>query len=158
MMDHFMMLQNHITGKFNLPNLNIKKVPIPTSLLHQIDSDTLGLNRRYRNVSEVKNRTSHWSPVYKAERTSITGTSEARSITQTIITAVWGDQNLHPAYDIFVSFDGDPFYWHGTSSVHSYSFLNQGTTTVRVKVQLVSSKKVIKSALNIFDSGTESLV
>ena len=141
-----------------MPDANIKKVRIPKSSLPPINSDTLGYNLRYRIISEDKNRTSHWSPVYNTDGISISETSGALSITQTIITAVWGDQNKHPSYDIFVSFDGDPFYWHGTSAVHSYSFLNEGSTTVRVKVQLVSSKKVIKAALNIFDSGTESLV
>jgi|694.fasta_scaffold38325_3 hypothetical protein len=141
-----------------MPDANIKKVRIPKSSLPPINSDTLGYNLRYRIISEDKNRTSHWSPVYNTDGISISETSGALSITQTIITAVWGDQNKHPSYDIFVSFDGDPFYWHGTSAVHSYSFLNEGSTTVRVKVQLVSSKKAIKAALNIFDSGTESLV
>ena len=141
-----------------MPDANIKKVRIPKSSLPPINNETLAYNLRYRIISEDKNRTSHWSPVYNADGTSVAVTSGALSITQTIITAVWGDENLHPAYDIFVSFDGDPFYWHGTSAVHSYSFLNEGSTTVRVKVQLVSSKKVIKAALNIFDSGTEFLV
>ena len=141
-----------------MPDANIKKVRIPKSSLPPVDTDTLGYNLRYRIISEDKNRTSHWSPVYNADGTSVAGTAGALSITQTIITAVWGDENLHPAYDIFVSFDGDPFFWHGTSSVHSYSFLNEGSTTVQVKVQLVSSKKVIKEALSIFDSGLESLV
>jgi hypothetical protein len=141
-----------------MPDANIKKIRIPKSSLPPVDSDTLGYNLRYRIISEDKNRTSHWSPFYNTDMASISGTSGALSITQTIITAVWGDENSHPAYDIFVSFDGGAFYWHGTSGVHSYSFLNEGSTTVRVKVQLVSSKKVIKAALNIFDSGTESLV
>jgi hypothetical protein len=38
------------------------------------------------------------------------------------------------------------------------SFLKTGTISVRVKVQIVSSKKEIKAALNIFDSGSVSLV
>ena len=141
-----------------MPDANIKKVRIPKSSLPPIDNETLAYSLRYRIISEDKNRTSHWSPVYNADGTSVTGTSGALSITQTIITAVWGDENNHPAYDIFVSFDGNPFSWHGTSAVHSYSFLNEGSTTVQVKVQLVSSKKAIKAALNIFDSGTEFLV
>jgi hypothetical protein len=141
-----------------MPDANIKKVRIPKSFLPPVDSDNLAYNLRYRIISEDKNRTSHWSPVYNVDGISVAGTSGALSITQTIITAVWGDENLHPAYDIFVSFDGDPFFWHGTSSVHSYSFLNEGSTTVQVKVQLVSSKKVIKEALSIFDSGSEFLV
>jgi hypothetical protein len=141
-----------------MADLNIKKLRIPKSSLPPIDNDTLQYNARYRVISEDRNRTSHWSPIYNSDGSNIVATSGALSITQTIITAVWGDENLHPAYDVFVSFDGEPFFWHGTSAVHSYSFLNDGSTTVRVKVQLVSSKKVIKTALSIFDSGTESLV
>jgi hypothetical protein len=137
---------------------NIKKLRIPKSSIPPIDYDTSKYNVRYRVVSEDKNRVSHWSPIYNSEGQTIVGTSGALSITETIITAVWGDENNHPAYDIFVSFDGGPFFYHGTSLVHSYSFLNQGDTSVRVKVQLVSSKKEIKSSLNIYDSGTESLV
>jgi hypothetical protein len=137
---------------------NIKKLRIPKSNLPPIDSDTLKYNIRYRIISDDRNRSSHWSPIYNTDGTQIFGTSGALSITESIITAVWGDENNHPSYDVFVSFDGDPFYWHGTSAVHSYSFLNEGSTTVRVKVQLVSSKKEIKTALSIFDSGVESLV
>ena len=137
---------------------NIKKLKIPKSSIPPIDHDTSKYNIRYRIISEDKNRVSHWSPIYNSEGQNIIVTSGALSITETIITAVWGDENNHPAYDIFVSFDGDPLFSHGTSLVHSYSFLNQGDTSVRVKVQLVSSKKEIKSSLNIYDSGTESLV
>jgi hypothetical protein len=141
-----------------MPDSNIKKLRILKSSLPPVDHDTEKYNIRYRVISEDRNRTSHWSPIFNSDGSNVIGTSGALSITQEIITAVWGDENLHPAYDIFVSFDGDPFYWHGTSSVHSYSFLNEGSTTVQVKVQLVSSKKQIKAALNIFDSGEEFLV
>jgi hypothetical protein len=141
-----------------MADANIKKLRILKSSLPPVDHDTEKYNLRYRVISEDKNRTSHWSPIYNSDGSNVIGTSGALSITQQIITAVWGDENNHPSYDVFVSFDGDPFFWHGTSSVHSYSFLNEGLTTVQVKVQLVSSKKEIKAALNIFDSGEEFLV
>jgi hypothetical protein len=141
-----------------MADANIKKLRILKSSLPPVDHDTEKYNLRYRVISEDKNRTSHWSPIYNSDGSNVVGTSGALSITQQIITAVWGDENNHPAYDVFVSFDGDPFFWHGTSAVHSYSFLNEGLTTVQVKVQLVSSKKEIKAALNIFDSGEEFLV
>ena len=137
---------------------NIKKLRIPKASLPPIDYDTLKYNTRYRIISEDRNRTSHWSPIYNSNGDNVVGTSGALSITEQIITAVWGDENNHPAYDVFVSFDGDPFFWHGTSSVHSYSFLSEGLTTVQVKVQLVSSKKEIKAALQVFDSGSQFLV
>jgi len=141
-----------------MPDANIKKLRVLKSSLPPVDYDTEKYNLRYRVISEDRNRTSHWSPIFNSDGTNVIGTNGALLITEEIITAVWGDENLHPAYDIFVSFDGDPFYWHGTSAVHSYSFLNEGSTTVQVKVQLVSSKKEIKAALSIFDSGVESLV
>jgi hypothetical protein len=136
----------------------IKKTRIKREDLPLINTDTEGYILRYRILSEDKNRTSHWSPFYNTDAVSVDGASGALSITQTIIMAVWGDENNHPSYDVFVSFDGDPFYWHGTSTVHSYSFLNEGTTTVHVKVQLASSKKQIKAGLGIFDSGSQSLI
>ena len=137
---------------------NIKKTRVLKSSLPPVDHDTGKYNIRYRIISEDRNRTSHWSPIYNSDGAAIIGTTGALSITEEIITAVWGDENLHPEYDVFVSFDEDPFFWHGTSSVHSYSFLNEGTTTVRVKIQLSSSKKEIKAGLGIFDSGSQSLI
>jgi len=141
-----------------MADANIKKTRILKSALPPVDFDTLAYNARYRVISEDKNRTSHWSPIYNSDGANVIGTSGALSITEEIITAVWGDENLHPGYDIFVSFDSGAFFWHGTSSLHSYSFLNEGTTTVRVKIQLVSSKKEIKTGLGIFDSGSQSLI
>lgn len=137
---------------------NIKKLRILKSSIPPIDHDTLNYNLRYRVISDDRNRTSHYSPVYNISGDSVTSVSGALSITETVINAVWGDANLHPQYDIFVGFDGAAPSYHGTSAVHSYSFLNTGSSSVRVKIQIVSSKKEVKAALNIFDSGTESLV
>jgi hypothetical protein len=141
-----------------MADANIKKTRILKSSLPPVDFDTLKYNTRYRVISEDKNRTSHWSPIYNSDGANVVGTTGALSIGEEIITAVWGDENLHPEYDVFVSFDGNTFFWHGTSAVHSYSFLNEGTTTVRVKIQLASSKKQIKAGLGIFDSGLQSLI
>ena len=141
-----------------MADANIKKTRILRSSLPPVDFDTLKYNTRYRIISEDKNRTSHWSPIYNSNGATVVGTTGALSITEEIITAVWGDENLHPAYDVFVSFNGNAFFWHGTSAVHSYSFLNEGTTTVRVKIQLASSKKQINAGLGIFDSGSQSLI
>ena len=140
-----------------MADANIKKVTIKRSSLPPVDHDSQKYNIRYRIVSEDKNRSSHWSLVYNSDGGSVVGTGGALSITPEIITAVWGDENLSPSYDIFVSFDGNPFFHHGVSAVHSYSFLNTGTTNVRVKIQIVSSKKQIKEDLLVYDSGVQSL-
>jgi uncharacterized protein (DUF2141 family) len=137
---------------------NIKKTRILKSSLPPIDHDTEKYNIRYRIISEDRNRTSHWSPIYNSDGVDLVVTSGAVSKAGDVITAVWGDQNDFPEYDVFVKFDSGDFFYHGKSKVHSYSFLKTGTTSVRVKVQIISSKKEIKAALNIFDSGTVSLV
>jgi len=137
---------------------NIKKLRIPKASLPPIDYDTLKYNTRYRIISEDRNRTSHWSPIYNSDGVSLVVTNGAVSRAGNVITAVWEDQNDFPEYDVFVKFDSNDFFYHGKSKVHSYSFLKTGATTVRVKVQIVSSKKEIKAALNIFDSGTVSLI
>ena len=141
-----------------MADANIKKTRILKSALPAIDHDTLKYNARYRFISEDKNRTSHWSPIYNSDGVDLVVTSGAVSKTGDVITAVWGDQNDFPEYDVFVKFDSNDFFYHGKSKVHSYSFLKTGTTTVRVKVQVISSKKEIKAALNVFDSGTVSLI
>ncbi len=141
-----------------MADANIKKTRILKSALPAIDHDTLKYNTRYRVISEDKNRTSHWSPVYNSDGTNVIATSGAVSKTGNVVTVVWGDENDFPEYDVFVKFDSGDFVYHGKPKEHSYSFLKTGTTTVRVKVQIVSSKKEIKAALNIFDSGTVSLV
>jgi uncharacterized protein (DUF2141 family) len=141
-----------------MADANIKKTRILKSALPPVDFDTLKYNTRYRIISEDRNRTSHWSPIYNSDGVDLVVTSGAVSKAGNVITAVWEDQNDFPEYDVFVKFDSNDFFYHGKSKVHSYSFLKTGTTTVRVKVQIVSSKKEIKAALNIFDSGTVSLV
>ena len=136
----------------------IKKAIILKSSLPAVNSDTSGYAVRYRIISEDKNRTSHWSPIFVTSAIPIQSVNGALSITETIITAVWGDELNRPSYDVFVKFDSGNFSYHGTSAVHSYSFLNTGTTSVHVKIQIASSVKQVKTALVIFDSGIESLV
>ena len=101
---------------------NIKKTRILKSSLPPIDHDTEKYNIRYRIISEDRNRTSHWSPIYNSDGVDVVVTSGAVSRAGNIITAVWGDQNDFPEYDVFVKFDSSDFFYHGTSKVHSYSF------------------------------------
>jgi hypothetical protein len=136
----------------------VKKAIISKESLPPVNSETAAYVVRYRIISEDKNRTSHWSPTFVTNAVSTETVSGALSITSSIITAVWGDELNRPAYDIFVKFDSGSFAYHGTSPTHTYLFLNTGTTSVHVKVQIASSVKEVKESLVIFDSGVESLV
>ena len=136
----------------------VKKAIVPKESLPPVDSETAGYVVRYRIISEDKNRTSHWSPTFVTNAVPTETVNGALSITSSIITAVWDDELNRPAYDIFVKFDSGAFSYHGTSPTHTYSFLNTGTTSVHVKIQIASSVKEVKESLVIFDSSVESLV
>jgi hypothetical protein len=136
----------------------IKKAIIKKALLPAIDSNNVGYIFRYRVVSEDKNRTSQWSPVNIVADDTITGVSGALQISQTITTVVWDDELNRPKYDIFVGFDSATPIYHGTSPIHTYSFLNTGTTNVRVIIQVEGSQKTLNASLEIYDSGIEFLV
>ena len=136
----------------------IKKAIIKKALLPAIDSNNIGYIFRYRVVSEDKNRTSQWSPVNIVADNSIANVNGALQISQTITTVVWGDELLRPKYDIFVGFDNTTPIYHGTSPIHTYSFLNTGITNVRVIVQVEASQKELHPSLEIYDSGIEFLV
>jgi hypothetical protein len=136
----------------------IKKAIIKKALLPAIDSDNVGYIFRYRVVSEDKNRTSQWSPVNIVADDTITEVSGALQISQTITTVVWDDELNRPKYDIFVGFDSSTPIYHGTSPIHTYSFLNTGTTDVRVIIQVEGSQKTLNASLEIYDSGIEFLV
>jgi hypothetical protein len=136
----------------------IKKAVIKKALLPAIDSSNVGYIFRYRVVSEDKNRTSQWSPVNVVADNSITAVNGALQISQTITTVVWGDELNRPRYDIFVGFDSAEPTYHGTSPIHTYSFLNTGTTDVRVVIQVEASQKELHPNLEIYDSGIEFLV
>jgi hypothetical protein len=136
----------------------VKKAIIQKESLPPVDSESAGYVVRYRIISEDKNRTSHWSPTFVTNAVPVISVNGALSITSSIITAVWGDELNRPAYDVFVKFDSGSFFYHGTTPIHTYQFLNTGTTSVHVKVQIASSIKEVKAGLVIFDSGLESLV
>ena len=142
---------------------NIKKLRILKSSLPPIDHDTLKYNLRYRIVSDDRNRVSHWSPIYNLNGSTVEAYVGSLSITPEIITAVWKEENqldieVDESYDVFVKFDSGSFIYHGFVSTHSFMFLNEGTSTVRIKVQVISSKKEIKPSLLVYDSGVQSLI
>jgi hypothetical protein len=139
--------------------MTIKKVTIEKKQLPPLSPDGEYLIR-YRIISEDKNRTSHWSPIYSLDATgSIEQVSSSLEITSTNITASWGDANDRSEYDIFVSFgtlsggiiNYEPYSYHGSSPIHSYSFKKKDGdyTHVQVAIQLSGIEKVTSPTLTI---------
>jgi hypothetical protein len=127
---------------------------------------------RYRIISEDKNRTSHWSPIYTLDATKVPvgdGTTKSliRSVTSNIevtpseIVVTWGDENKSSLYDIFVSYKiggtWASYFYHGSSSTHTYAFLQPMVATVvgsehtdvRVTIQIAGIQKNINGILTI---------
>lgn len=141
--------------------MTTKKTVIPKNSLPSLSPDGEYVVR-YRIVSEDKNRNSHWSPVYYIDaKPLIQQVSGDLQINSALgLTAIWGDANLNPLYDVFVSFGiynstaaeiaWSPYFYHGSSPIHTYSFLkSEEHTDVRVKIQLSGIEKVVNNILTI---------
>lgn len=129
----------------------IKKIVIKKNTLPAVGLDNEHY-LRYRIVSDDRNRISHWSPVYVLESSSLEIVEGAVSISGNIVICVWDDEFLRPKYDVFVKNDSEEYVYHGTTSVHSYSFINQATSTVRVAIQVEGKEKVRAQTLTIYES------
>jgi hypothetical protein len=121
---------------------------------------------RYRIVSEDKNRTSHWSPIYYIDAKStikqVSGELQGSSFILGM-TAIWEDTNEKSLYDVFVSYGiydsvseeimWEPYFFHGSSSISTYSFLRPldrtDITDVRVRIQLSGIEKLPSDILTI---------
>lgn len=128
----------------------------PVSVL---SDGSYGYIMRYRIISEDQNRFSHWSPIREISLPEITPVSGALSINSGIVSATWGDDEGRPSYDVFVKFDNNDYFYHGTTSTHQYDFLiESGATTVQVAVQIASTNNVRSNAIQIFESEVVNLV
>jgi hypothetical protein len=133
-----------------------KILRIPKNDLPPVESDNV-YSVRFRVVSEDKNRTSHWSPVFVIESTTPVAVSGEVVVSGPIVIAAWEDEEDRPQYDVFVKFDSDPYIYHGTTPIHTYTFLNEASSTVRVKVQIVGSAKTSNATLTIWESAITSV-
>jgi len=113
---------------------------------------------RYRITSDIGDRKSHWSPIYRVPAKDVVGVSGSVSFTTGGVTAVWGDEADRPAYDVFVRFSTAAYSYHGTTPIHTYSFLRTGTGTVQVAVQVEGVQKERNELLEIYESPIISLV
>jgi hypothetical protein len=142
--------------------MSVKKVTIEKKDLPPLSPDGEYL-LRYRVISEDKNRTSHWSPIYALNALpfieDVSGDLQI-SNSSLAITAVWEESSLNSSYDIFVSFgiynaETSNIVWenyvYSTSlTAQSYSFLRTADVTdVRVKIQLSGIQKTLSPNLEI---------
>jgi len=125
----------------------------------KLATDSYGYLTRYRIISEDRNRFSHWSPIFAApafdEQNLPTQVPGTINIIGNAITVVWDDEAERPRYDIFISFDGGDYFYHGTSPIHTYSIINTvGATDVSAAIQIESVNKERSNVLTICEVST----
>lgn len=138
----------------------IKKVTIPKASLPDVTRDNQYLVR-YRIVSEDRNRVSGWSPVFILDAKPVTRlepSAVAHSITNSIISLAWTDQEARPSYDIFVKFDNNEYRYHGTTTSTNYTLRNEGVSSFRFAIQVPSISKTKSEELEIYESSPIPLV
>jgi hypothetical protein len=118
----------------------IKNVVIKKDLLGKVTSSNSRVVR-FRIVSDDKNRKSAYSKIFiSGSDAVVVGPGDMNQVGNTILVS-WttGQVSTQIMYDIFVGFDGaSPAYLNSTGS-NSYSFLKNGTQSVRVVVQISST-------------------
>lgn len=120
----------------------------------RLSSNEFGYLTRYRIISEDRNRFSAWSPVQKVvafDQQQLPDVVEGDIVLMgNTIMITWDDALDRPAYDIFVSFDGKDYFYHGTSPIHTYSIINNANaSSVDVAIQIQSVNKERSDILTI---------
>lgn len=137
----------------------IKNVVIKKELLGKVTSSNSRVVR-FRILSEDKNRKSAYSKIFITGSDAVlTGPGDINIVGNTILVN-WSkaQSSVQVLYDIFVGFDGTtPAYVVSTGS-ENYSFLKNGTQSVRVIVQISSTSPELAGYLEVYDSGLLSLV
>jgi hypothetical protein len=143
------------------PDPGIKNVIIKKDLLKKVTGDN---NRiiRFRIVAEDKNRKSAYSSNFAVQSGAVTtgiGFTKPDPVSNTIqIGWSTGQAASQTLYDIFIGFDSSSPIYKTTTGETTYLFAKTGTTSVRVIVQASSIKPELNTDLEIYDSGTVSLV
>lgn len=141
------------------PDKGIKNVVIKKDLLGKVTGNN-EIVVRFRIVTEDKNRKSAYSQIFVAESGEVfLGVGDLRQLVNTILVN-WtsGEISTQILYDVFIGFDSFSPTYRATTASTNYSFLKTGTTSVRVIVQASSVNPALNEDLQIYDSGTVSLV
>jgi hypothetical protein len=137
----------------------IKNVVIKKELLGKVTSSNSRVVR-FRIVSEDKNRKSAYSKIFiTGSEAVIIGPGDINIIGNSVFVN-WssGQISIQIVYDIFAGFDGATPSYIGSTGSQSYSFLKNGTQSVRVIVQASSIVPKLTESLEVYDSGIVSLV
>jgi len=135
----------------------IKNIIVKKELLGKVTSENTRI-ARFRLVSEDKNRKSAWSQIFLVNSEAVKILTGDLNVVGNTILVNWSTTSTQEMYDVFAAFDDGAYSNVGITTGTSYSFLKNGTSSVRVIVQLASINPVINPSLKVYDSGVKSLV
>jgi hypothetical protein len=110
---------------------------------------------RYRIVSEDKNRSSHWSSIWRIAASPVSPATGSVELRDSMITMIWQD-TVSPGdkktYDILISVDGGEWVYLGSTQEHAFTFIKPIIQSeISFVVQVESYLKIYSSDLVIFD-------
>lgn len=145
----------------------IRNVTIKKEQLGKVTSSNARVVR-FRIVSEDKNRKSAYSKIFIiGSEVVIVGPGDVNVVGNTVLVNWSDDRSIYSSgvtilsqiiYDVFAGFDGSTPSYLGSTGSQNYSFLKNGTQSVRVVIQISSIKPALADYLEIYDSGLVSLV
>ncbi len=135
------------------PDQGIKKVIIPKSKLPGFFGNNKTYVLRYRFISEDKNRTSHWSPVYKivAEDTpSEILNSMIIDTNNRVINLTWEPQKNIEEYYIYIKWNNGGWQYYTKTTQTNYSIVYPSDKTyihIAVQVKTIPLERFADAAL-----------
>lgn len=137
----------------------IRNIVVKKDLLGKVTSSNARVVR-FRLVAEDKNRKSAYSKIFITDSEAVVIGLGDLNIVGNSILVNWstGQISTQIVYDIFAGFDGATPTYIGSTGSQNYSFLKNGTQSVRVIVQVSSISPSLISSLEVYDSGIVSLV
>lgn len=127
----------------------IRNVIVKKDLLGRVTSSNSRVVR-FRLIAEDQNRKSAFSKIFITKSQDVvSGTGDANLVGNTVIVN-WsvGQGSTQVEYDIFVGFDGATPKYSGSTTSQSYSFLKDGTQSVRIVVQIASISPKLEDVIN----------
>lgn len=145
-----------------MPKIVIKKEDLPP-----ISVDDEGYNIKIRLVSQDRNRSSFWTPLYTVEAPAVTEITYNLHVVNTgsgkVVNVSWDDPNGGREYDVYVKWymtSGDPsaaWAYKGTTSTNSYTLIDPSAHSFQVSVQKMTYPKTYSSRYSLFTSAVTNL-
>jgi len=144
----------------------IKKAIVPKPTLPAIHGDGQDYIVRYRIVSEDKNRSSHWSPIYSLVVDSVDPVEYSVDIvtnsidpTKKSLQVIWTPRTDQITFDIYKKINNQSWVYAQTVGTNVWSTIIDNTTTsIAIAIQTPTFPKKRYTAATLFESGQIDLV